>query len=299
MRFGMPALVLLSLLPVPTPAQPQGAPLPLAVNAEGWTMAGDVRVERHLGRQALRFGSGSAYFPSQRFVDGTIEFDVAVSPLRTFVGVRFRAQSTDVWEEIYVRPHKAGLPDAVQYAPAFAGGRSAWQLYHGPGETAAAALPHGTWMRVRVVVKGSQAAVFLGDAAAPVLIVPRLAHPAREGFIGFAAVDGSAERGKGFPSAVSNIVVRPGVAEFAFPEPPPQAVPPGTIATWEVSSAFVPATPGPVTELPASSDGRPIRARAARTGCRAARWGEACGRPGKGDASRRGPGSGTPQPRVQ
>ncbi|HUG99571.1 MAG TPA: hypothetical protein VMQ83_10395 [Gammaproteobacteria bacterium] len=232
------------------PAYSQSNERRLAMTDDGWTLSGDVKVERQLGHDALGFGTGAAYHPGQRFRDGTIAFDVAASPRRTFVGVRFRAQSPDVWEEIYIRPHKLGLPDALQYAPAFAGGRSAWQLYHGPGETATATMPLGAWVRVRLVVRGSQAALFLGDDPTPALIVPRLAHPPAEGFIGFAALDASAERGTDRPSAISNIVVQPGVADFAFPEAEPPSIAPGVITAWEVSGAFAPSSTGPPADLP-------------------------------------------------
>jgi hypothetical protein len=242
-------VAVLVLLPPPTSSQSQPVVGRVAVADPGWELTDTVGVERHLGRDALRLGSGTAYLPARRFRDGTIDFDLAVSSLRTFIGVRFRAQSPEVWEEIYFRPHKSGLPDAVQYAPAFAGGRSNWQLYHGPGETATARLPQGEWLHVKVVVRGSRAAVFLGGDATPVLVVPRLAHAPRDGFIGFWALDASAERGKGFPSAISNIDVRPGVAEFAFPEPAPEPAAPGVVTRWQVSSAFTPPA-GPVVDLP-------------------------------------------------
>jgi hypothetical protein len=247
-RFTMAATTLLAVLAASTPAQPPRGGV-VAVSDDGWERSGEGTGGRRRGRDALRFGSGAAYHPARRFRDGTIEFDVAMSPRRTFVGVRFRAQSREVWEEVYLRPHKSNLPDALQYAPAFAGGRSNWQLYHGPGDTAAATLAHGRWVHVKLVVKGRQAALFLGDHPAPALVMPRLGHEPAEGFIGFSALDASAERGKDFPSAISNVVIRPGVAEFAFPEPPAAAMPPGVITSWEVSEAFAPGA-GPLITLP-------------------------------------------------
>src|SRR5687768_9744153 len=104
----------------------------ISVSDPAWTYNGTTRIEEHLGRNALRMGPGTAFYPSIRFQDGTIEFDLAMAPRRVFAAIRFRAQSDQEWEEIYLRAHKQGLPDAIQYAPAFAGGRSNWQLYHGP-----------------------------------------------------------------------------------------------------------------------------------------------------------------------
>jgi len=91
-----------------------GQPLPL--DRFGWTLHGDARVGPYLGREALLLGSGGeAYYAAARLEDGTIEFDVAVSTRRTFVGVHFRAASEEVWEDVYIRPHKSGLNDAIQY----------------------------------------------------------------------------------------------------------------------------------------------------------------------------------------
>jgi hypothetical protein len=107
-------------------------------------------------------------------------------------------------------------------------------------------------------VKDAQAALFLGDAPAPALIVPRLAHAPRDGYIGFAALDASAARDTDLPSAISNIRVRPGVAGFAFPEPEPPSSPDGVVTTWAVSQAFAPA-PGAVVDLPSQILGGPWR----------------------------------------
>ena len=43
--------------------------------------------------------------------------DVKVTRRRSFVYVTFRMEDEQEYEELYLRPHKSGLPDAVQYAP--------------------------------------------------------------------------------------------------------------------------------------------------------------------------------------
>jgi len=194
-----------------------------------------------------------------RLEDGTIEFDVAVSARRTFVGVHFRAASPEVWEDIYIRPHKSGLNDAIQYAPAFAGGRSAWQLFHGPGETAAARFPVDTWLHVKLVVQARRAALFVGRADAAAMVVPRLALAPATGFIGFWASEPGQAPGATVAGAIANVVVRPGVVDFAFPPPPPLETPPGLVTVWGVSTALTPPGDGPVLDLPSAKAAGPWR----------------------------------------
>ena len=62
--------------------------------------------------------------------DGTVDFDMEVTSHRSFVYVQFRMQDDENHEEIYFRPHKSSLPDAIQYAPVW-NAESTWQLYHG------------------------------------------------------------------------------------------------------------------------------------------------------------------------
>ena len=150
-------------------------------------------------------------------------------------------------EEIYLRPHKSNLPDALQYSAVFRG-NSGWQLYHGDGGTAVVDLPQGEWIHVRVVVQGEKAAVFVGDTEAPALVIPRLARGTSGGFVGlrsFLPRGTDATHGAHF----ANLEVRPGKVDFDFStvtETPPA---PGTITTWEISDA-VAAPEDPEPALP-------------------------------------------------
>ena len=110
---------------------------------KAWELEGEgTSIVKEDGRDVLQMTSGFAHRRDVKFLDGTIDFDVQVTRRRSFVYFNFRAQSTSEQEEFYVRPHKSELPDAVQYAPVWQG-RSAWQLYHGPGGTAAIAFQPG------------------------------------------------------------------------------------------------------------------------------------------------------------
>src|SRR4051812_44919695 len=102
----------------------------------GWGLRGDAALERADDRDTLRVGTGWAFRRDVKLEDGAVDFDVQLSRRRSFVYLCFRMQDEREYEEVYLRPHKSELPDAVQYAPVYQG-ESAWQLYHGPGRTAA------------------------------------------------------------------------------------------------------------------------------------------------------------------
>ena len=82
-------------------------------------------------RDTLQAENGCAHRGDVQLENGTIDFDVQLSRRRSFVYLYFRVADEGEREEIYLRPHKSGLPDALQYAPVWQE-RSQWQLYHGP-----------------------------------------------------------------------------------------------------------------------------------------------------------------------
>jgi hypothetical protein len=97
------------------------------------THAGESRVEDHLGRRSLYLKGGIATIATadgESFADGALAVDVAFSGERGFMGAIWRVADTGNYEELYVRPHQSGNPDATQYTPVY-NGVSGWQLYHG------------------------------------------------------------------------------------------------------------------------------------------------------------------------
>jgi hypothetical protein len=202
-----------------------------------------------LGRKALRFRTGAAVRRDVRFEDGTIELDIATTGHRAFVYVQFRIEADGEHEEFYFRPHKSGLPDAIQYTPVM-NGESSWQLYHGEGATAAASFPDNEWVHVKIVVSGSKAAVFVGDVSEPQLVVPRLARSPKPGSIALQSFLATEMPEGAYPTSYANVVIRPGVVDFDFSETAAGApAPAGVISTWSISEPFT--TPeGPVTTLP-------------------------------------------------
>lgn len=224
---------------------------PIPLDPGRWQLSGDAKIETYLGRPALRMCNAEVLAKDVQFLDGTLEFDLAVSTRRNFPMVGLRRQGEGEYEEFYFRTHKTELPDAIQYVPSYQG-VGGWQLYHGPGFTAKATFPRNQWFPVRIVLSGTRAAVFVGEAAEPQLVVAGLRREPKAGGLEFAdsCPKGSVPEGE-YVAAISNVVLRPGYVPYDFArsttrenEPPP-----GVVPQWETSESFVPEK-GPVRALP-------------------------------------------------
>lgn len=202
-----------------------------------WAFRGEAEVTREGGEEVLSLRSGSALRRDVRFSEGTIQFELLPTDRRTFLGLVFRVESGDVMEDVYFRLHKSLLPDAIQYSPDY-GGHGQWQLYHGADATAAARYVPGEWQRVRIEVSGSAAAVFVGDAREPQLVVDRLRSGAREGGIGFWGNYPGASGDDPPTALLRNVIVRHGEVSYGFPTLEPEVSAPDVIRRWGVSTAF-------------------------------------------------------------
>lgn len=141
------------------------------------------RVEEHLGRQSLRLKGGVAWVKDSAFTDGIIEFDIAFNGERGFMGAVWRLQDEANYEEFYLRPHQSGNPDANQYTPSF-NGLTAWQLYYGEGYGVPVKYVFNQWMRVKIVVSGQQAEMYINDLNKPVLFAHELKRERQAGKVG-------------------------------------------------------------------------------------------------------------------
>lgn len=225
-----------------TTAAPAGAVQKLPFSDGGWELQGEkTAVEPFDGRDTLRVETGWAYRRGVRLEDGTIDFDVQLTRRRSFVYLAFRMASDGENEEIYLRPHKSGLPDALQYAPVWQRS-SAWQLHHGPGGTAAVAFEPGTWTHVRLVLQGRRAALFVGDLGKPALVVPHLAREPQAGYIAVRGFLPQGVAGEGPIARFANVEIRPGEVAYDFSALPADspATAPGVVPAWAVSRAWVP-----------------------------------------------------------
>lgn len=218
------------------PASAQG--IALFPGDPGWILTENSEVVRVDGRDVIGIRAGRALRPDIPFADGTVEFEMRTRRVRSFVGITFRGRGAEPHEDIYLRPHKSGLPDAIQYTPRFAG-QGQWQLYHGPYATGVVHFTPGEWQRVRLVVKGDRAAVFVGDAPQPQLVVDELRSDGREGTLGFWAAQPGAAPTDPWALLLSDIVVRPGEVEWDFSPVEPEPSPEGVIREWALSETFV------------------------------------------------------------
>jgi hypothetical protein len=106
--------------------------------------------------------------------DAVIDVDVSTPATRGFFGIQFRVAGDGRSAEwVYLRQHKSGLADAMQYTPVLGTGLN-WQLYSGPGFTGAVDIPKDTWFHLRLEVTGAQAKLFVKDMEKPALVMDDL-----------------------------------------------------------------------------------------------------------------------------
>lgn len=215
-------------------AQSDGGPESLLFDGAEWRIrANEAVVEDHMGRTALKLTGGRVWRDDLRFGDGVIEFDVAFEERTGFIGPMWRAERDDRFEELYLRSHLSGKPDAVQYTPV-ENGLSAWQIFSDANSAVAVELNYSDWNRVKIVVQGDTADFYF-NADTPALHIPDLKTDIASGQVGL-RVSGP----DGAFAYFSDISFRPlndgeGVAGTAKETP---ELPSGLIKEWAVSTPF-------------------------------------------------------------
>lgn len=185
----------------PDEARPLEIPLTSTQNLLLLGMKAEIAT--HRGRRALHLkeeGSGEIVLvPGTEFRNGTIEVDVAGAPaanarpdMRGFIGVVFRSQAdASKFEYFYIRPTNGRADDqlrrnhATQYAsfPDFPWDRLRKET---PGVYESYVdLEPAVWTRLRVVVDGTKARLYVNGAGQPCLIVNDLKLGESSGLIGF------------------------------------------------------------------------------------------------------------------
>jgi hypothetical protein len=160
--------------------------------------------------------------------DGVIDVDVATPASRGFFGIQFRIAADGANAEwVYLRQHKTGLPDALQYTPVLNTGLN-WQLYNGPGFTGPVDIPRDSWFHLRLQVVGAQATLYVGDMSRPALVMDDLKSGIQKGQVALASLTGE--------TCFANFELRATPdAPWARHLPP---MPPGTLTRWSLSPAF-------------------------------------------------------------
>jgi hypothetical protein len=161
-------------------------------------------VTTHHGLQALKLtekdpGPGEAFaiVKDLTFRNGTIDVEVSGAPAkgapdfaRGFIGVVFRMQADGThFEDIYVRPSNARADNQLQrnHTTQYMSSPDwSWQRLRqetpGVYESYVDMAP-GEWTRLRIVVKGTDASLYVGNAAQPCLLVHDLKLGEKEGSV--------------------------------------------------------------------------------------------------------------------
>ena len=167
--------------------------------------------------------------------DGVVEFELA-PPSGAFAGIAFRMASSADYEIVYLRSGADGRWSAMQYQPVYEG-ESTWQLYHGDGYEAdvpaRTARTADGWTRVRLVIAGQRADVYVGDDSSPALRIRDLKRTRTRGPIAIWAAGSEVTS----PTVVRALRVRPlGDQTLANVAPEKPAI--GQLVRWRVSRRF-------------------------------------------------------------
>jgi hypothetical protein len=148
------------------------------------------RQMQYMGRPRLLSSEDTRDFGDRAFVELVQDEDGPPVGLDHVLLV-FRGQSPEEYELVYLRAHRAGQWDAIQYTPVF-NGEVAWQLYSGQGYTAPADFQPNRWVHVHLAVSGRVARMFVNHAAEPQLVIADLKRPWVRGSVGLWALAGAA-----------------------------------------------------------------------------------------------------------
>ncbi|HLJ13465.1 MAG TPA: hypothetical protein VKV15_03140 [Bryobacteraceae bacterium] len=191
-----------------------------------WDLRGDVKQMEYQGRKCLQFNGGEAAVKDFMIRDGVIDVDVFTPATRGFFGLEFRnEESSGEW--VYLRQHKSGLPDAMQYTPVLHTGLN-WQIFSGPGFTGAVDIPRDVWFHMRLEIAGTQAKLYVRDMEKPALVMTDLKSGIQKGEIGIGVLTGE--------TYFSNFQVRTTPDVPWEHHLPPMAA--GTLTKWAISPAY-------------------------------------------------------------
>ena len=204
-------------------------PQTLSVPADSprWDLQG-AKVTEYQGRKCLLLDGAAAVLKDFEMRDAVIDVDVATPAKRGFFGFDFRIGEDGAnYEEVYLRQHKSGLPDAMQYTPVLDTGRN-WQLYNGPGFTGAVDIPKDVWFHLRLEVTGAQAKLYVKDMDRPALVMDDLKSGVQKGQVALYVLTGA--------TYYSNFEIR------TTPDAPWQRhIPPmphNTLTKWSISPSY-------------------------------------------------------------
>ena len=206
----------------------QSQTLSIPADSPRWDLQQQAKVTEYLGRKCLMMEGGAAVLKDFEMRDGVLDVDVATVAKRGFFGFDVRIDPDGVnYEEIYLRPHKSGMPDAIQYTPVLNTGRN-WQIYNGRGFTAAVDIPKEEWFHLRLALTGAQAKLYVKDMDQPALVMDDLKSGVQKGQVALFVLTGT--------TYFSNFEVRTTAdAPWERHLPP---MPANTLTRWSISPAY-------------------------------------------------------------
>jgi hypothetical protein len=209
-------------------ASPSPAETIVPPDASRWELEGKAKMVEHRGRPSIFLDGGAATLKDFEMRDAVIDVDVSTPASRGFFGIQFRvAGDGRTGEWVYLRQHKSGLPDALQYTPVLGNGLN-WQLYNGPGFTGPVDIPKDAWFHLRLEVSGAQARLFVKDMEKPVLVMDDLKSGLQKGQVALAVLIGE--------TYFSNFQIRP-TADAPWERHLP-AMPATALPRWSISPAL-------------------------------------------------------------
>jgi hypothetical protein len=224
-RLALCALILL----ISSAAQSQTPPtLSVPADSPRWDLEDQAKVVDYQSHKCLLLDGGAAVLKDFELRDGVIDVDVATPAKRGFFGIQFRlADDGANGEWVYLRQHKSGLPDAMQYTPILNTGAN-WQIYNGPGFTGAVDIPKDVWFHLRLEVVGAQAKLYVKDMDKPALVMTDLKSGVQKGQVALYVLAGA--------TYFSNFEIRTTPdAPWERHLPP---MPAGTLTKWSLSPSY-------------------------------------------------------------
>src|SRR5258705_5948069 len=211
-------------------SQTTQTPQKLSIPADSprWDLQGEAKPAEYQGRKCLLLDGGAAILKDFEMRDGIVDVDVATSASRGFFGIQFRLDKDGAnGEWAYLRQHKSGYPDAMQYTPVLNSGAN-WQIYNGPGFTGAVDIPKDVWFHLRLEVIGAQAKLYVKDMERPALVMTDLKSGVQKGQLALHVLIGA--------TYFSNFEVRTTPDATWERHLPP--MPLGTLTRWSLSPSY-------------------------------------------------------------
>ena len=205
-----------------------GEPFSLPPDSPRWELEGQAKAAEYQGRKCLYLDGGAASVKDFEMRDGVIDVDVATPASRGFFGIQFRIAADGANAEwVYLRQHKSGYPDALQYTPVLNTGLN-WQIYNGPGFTGPLDIPKDVWFHMRLEVAGAQAKFYVKDMNKPVLVMNDLKSGIQKGQVALAVLTGA--------TYFSNFEIRETPEAIWERHLPP--MPKDTLTKWSLSPVY-------------------------------------------------------------